>query len=722
MTRSRGLAKRLTPLDRKKLKRISGVCKMEAPYLTCHNLSASYDSTMLFKELSFAVHPGERWGIVGPNGAGKSTIFKMIKGLLKPVQGIISVRNNVRVTFIDQKINFDENLTVEQILRESLPIEYDTDSRILKFEQDLEQHFKLTEANPNLLENEKWLEKFTDLNVQMSEVTGTPTNNIIQSALKAGNLLELALTSFKNLSGGQQKRVQIVAALLKNPNLILMDEPTNHLDVQTVEWLEEFLLQIVEQGFSLFGFKSNEREIEPVAYVIISHDRALLDTLVNKILEVEQGEAKQYEGNYEAYSQLKLEHMLVEEKTRSKMANTMRRELEWLRSGTKARTTKQTARIERAKALDKNLNAKEKKASLNKNAELTFSAQMVGEQRDKDDFIVARHHNLGEQELIKIQGVSLAHPASQHDEHFLFQNLNLIIKPRMRVAILGPNGSGKSTLLNYIVDKLKPHSGEIKFHDLTHISYFDQKRNNMDYNDTIRKNIAPEGDNVFFGGKYIHIMSYLERFLFYKYDVNRTVSELSGGEQARLLLAKLMLEQGNVLILDEPTNDLDIPTLQVLEKNLIDFNGGVLFTSHDRYFMQKVATTLLTYLGEINKNAQWGLFPDLNQALEHVEKFQEEQKASRKNQTKLVNKNNVENLTSSVENKKRKLSFKEQKEYDVLEKRILHLEEIIPPLSAKLDELYAAQKSPSETKKLVEEIDTFQKELNSCYVRWEKFV
>lgn len=690
---------------------------MEAPYLTCHNLSVRYDATTLFHELSFAIHPGERFGIVGPNGAGKSTIFKIIRGELKPEQGTVSIRNNARVAFIDQKINFDEELTVEQILRNSLPFEYDTDSQINKLDQEIKQHEQLAENNPSLFEEEKWLEKFSELNIKLSEINGTPTSNIIQSALKAGNLVQLAQNCFKNLSGGQQKRVQIIAAILKNPNLILMDEPTNHLDVQTVEWLEEFLLQVVEQGFSLFGFKSTEKEVEPVAYIIISHDRALLDTLVNKILEVEYGEAKQYEGNYEAYSQLKLESMATDEKTRAKMANTLRREIEWLRSGTRARTTKQTARIERAKALDKNLFAKEKRASLQKNAEVTFSAQMVSEQRDKDDTIITRQHNLGEQELIKLSSVTLAHPAA-NQEQILFQNLNLIIKPRMRVAVLGPNGFGKSTLLNYIAYHEKPKYGEIKYHDLAHISYFDQKRNNLNYNETIRKNILEEGDNVFFSGKYIHIMSYLERFMFYKYDANRMVKELSGGEQARLLLAKLMLEQGNVLILDEPTNDLDIPTLQVLEKNLIEFNGGVIFTSHDRYFMQRVATSVLAYVGEEQNKPKWELFPDLNQALYHIDKYQEEIESQNKSKATP----NVPNTTKQEETKKKKLSFKEQKEFDALENRIIELEELIPKLTSILDELYTKNKNKTETKKLAQEIDSYQQELDNCLIEWERYL
>lgn len=686
---------------------------MDAPYLNCHNLTAGYDSAILFNDFSFTVHPGERWGIVGPNGAGKSTIFKLIKGEMQPLQGSISIRNHIRVAFIDQKIGFDENLTVDEILRAALPKEYDTDFKLKQIEDEIQLHSTLAENNHALFEDSAWMEKLTHLNTHLAEIGGAPTANIIQSALRIANLEGLAQNRFQNLSGGQQKRVQIVASLLQNPHLILLDEPTNHLDIQTVEWLEEFLLQVAEQGFSLFGFNSAGQEVEPVAYVIISHDRSLLDTLVHKILEVDRGETQKFDGNYERYTELKCEQMLTEEKTRTKMANTMRRELEWLRRGAKARTTKQTARIERAKALDKNLQQKEKRAQTNTTTELSFAGQLVDEQRDKDDFLVTRSLTLGEQELIKLSSVTLKHPA--HADKLLFQDLNFILKPKMRIAILGPNGSGKSTLLRCIAEKDTPDKGEIKYHDLTQISYFDQKRNHLDMTLSVRENLSPKGDNVFFGGKYIHIMSYLERFLFNKFDANRSAAELSGGEQARLLLAKLMLEQGNVLILDEPTNDLDIPTLQVLERNLVEFNGAILFTSHDRYFMQKVATAILTNTGEQRLGAKWEVFPDLNQALAHTEKMQVEQKQ----QSKAEAKESSQSSSQPQDGKKKKPSFKEQKECETLEKRIQELDIMIPELNAKLEQAYATGQSFQETQKITQEIERLQTELNSAYERWE---
>jgi len=692
---------------------------MQPPYLTCHDLAAAYDSKVLFKNLSFTVHPGERWGIVGPNGAGKSTLFKLIKGVIKPVEGSLSIKNNVRAAFIDQKIDIPENLTVENILRDALPIEYDTDRQLLMVEQEINDHTALIEADPNLLENERWMNKLTSLNTKIAEIAGVPTDNIIESALKLGFLTELSDRVFSQLSGGQQKRVQIISALLKNPNLILLDEPTNHLDVQTVEWLEEFLLKIAEEGFSSFGFRSKQEELDPVAFIIVSHDRALLDTLVNKIFEIEFGTARKYDGNYEQYNEQKIQYLITEEKVRTKMANTMRRELEWLREGVRARTTKQTARIKRAHDLDKKLQNKNIQANLSKSSDLAFNATMMDEKRDKDDVMVMRQMNLGQQELVKCEHATILHPASETNDRFIFKDLNLIIKPGVRLALLGPNGCGKSTLLRYIADRKPPFSGIIKYHDLCSMSYFDQKRDTLDYNETVKNNISSSGDQVFFSGKYIHIMAYLDRFLFSKGDVNRLVSELSGGEQARLLLAQLMLDQGNLLLLDEPTNDLDIPTLQILEKNLVDFDGGVLFTSHDRYFMQKVATSLLTFTGEKNNSSRWLYFADLNQALEHLEKFEEVNKQKSNLDTKKAQAKKQASYRD-IRTEKVKTAPKNNKEIFELEKRIMEIESVLPELISELETLYAEQKIYKDTQPLIQKIEELKQELNAAYKKLEE--
>lgn len=694
---------------------------MQAPYLTCHNLSAAYDSTLLFRHLSFAVHPGERWGIVGPNGAGKSTLFKLIKGTLLPIEGTIALKNDLRIAFIDQKIHFDQHATVENILRTNLPFAYDNDRQIDDLEHTVQIFSNLIDESPNSPELEKWMHKISELHTKIDEISGTSTDNIIQSALQLGVLTEISNRTFGELSGGQQKRVQIIAALLSNPNLILLDEPTNHLDVQTVEWLEEFLLKIAEDGFSAFGFNSAQNSPEPVAFIMISHDRALLDTLVNKILEIEHGSAKKYDGNYEIYNEQKIHYLITEEKKRLKMANTMRRELEWLRDGVRARTTKQTARIQRAHALDKRLQDKNALASLNRSADFSFSAMMVDELRDKDNSIIVSHTNLGQQELVKCEDVAIVHPADTSNVRFIFKNLNFTIKPGIRLALLGPNGCGKSTLLKYIAQRKTPFSGKIKYHDLCAITYFDQTRNMLDYNETVKNNIQQSGEHVFFSGKYIHIMSYLERFLFAKEETNRVVSTLSGGEQARLLLAKLMLDQGNLLILDEPTNDLDIPTLQVLEKNLADFEGGVIFTSHDRYFMQKVATSILTFTGEKNNISQWVFFSDLNQALDHLEKIEEAKQEQSKKLIKAAQKKH-QTVNASAALPKKESASKKLREISILEQRIGEIEQLLSHLNAELEQLYSDQKDYQKTILITKQIKDLTAELDNAYKKLEQLI
>lgn len=688
-----------------------------SPYLTAYNLSASFGSTRLFENLCFTIHPGERWGIVGPNGAGKSTLFRILQGVQQADSGTVSIRNGIRVAILSQQYDFQPNKTVITLIKESLPIEFDSEKQTQLIEADLESHALLAEKYPHLSEQQEWLDKLNLLQEKLLEVSKIGTENMIQSALKLGLFTEIANQQFGQLSGGQQKRVQIICALIKNPHLILLDEPTNHLDVQTVDWLEELLLEIAEQGSNLFGFKNNQENSEPIAFAIISHDRSLLDTLTHKILEIEAGEFKCYQGNYEAYSQAKLENQAQNEKTKAKMQNLMRRELEWLRAGTKARTTKQQSRIDRALSLNKELQAKQQRAALFKKTEINFQAQMQSEQRDFDDCIVPIVQNLGQQELIHLKNVSIAHPSSsKHQLQYIFNNLNLIIKPKSRIAILGPNGCGKSTLMKYIANFIPPENGEIKYHDLIKIAYFDQQRHNLDPTQTVRATIAPEGEYVFFEGKYLHIMSYLERFLFNKYDAQRTVANLSGGEKARLLLAKLMLEHANMLILDEPTNDLDIPTLHILERSLMEFQGGILFTSHDRYFMQRVATAVLTNTNnDINYSKsenKWTLFADLDQALNQI-----------------LNTNaNTSNLkaepvkTNSVQNKSPKPNSNILKEIVALENKINALEHKINELTQKLNELYYQEKKQQEIVILSKEVEGCQSELNNAYLQWENLM
>jgi ATP-binding cassette subfamily F protein uup len=544
--------------------------------------------------------------------------------------------------------------------------------------------------------------------------------NVLTSALRSGGLTELADRPYGVLSGGQQKRVQLLAALLPNPQLVLLDEPTNHLDVTSVEWLEDFLLGIVEQGVGFLGFR--DAEADPFSFVLVSHDRALLDTLVNRIVEIEAGEWRTFEGNFEAYTEQKLVRAEQEDKARDRMSNLFRRELAWLRRGAAARTTKQTARIERAKGVEKTLREKNQRLAQPTRAEVTFTAEMLAVKRDENDALVSTTQTLGEQRLVEFQAVDLPFPGRTPEERLLCQELTFTVKPRTRLALLGPNGCGKTTLLRAALGESLPVKGNILVHELTKPSYFDQHRAGLDPEDTIRRTVCPEGEYVFFGGKYLHVMAYLERFLFWRFDADKRVRELSGGEQARLLLARLMLDRGNLLVLDEPTNDLDIPTLQTLEANLADFGGGVLFTSHDRYFIQRVATGILAYTGLARRGArevgQWRLFADLDQALENLDGAESRPGTLGKLRDP-AREGNAKTAASPKEDKK-KLTWNESRELETLETRMAQLERDIAELTTTLDSAYASATPSNDARTLTSRLAAAQADLKTTTARWEE--
>ncbi|MCA2959714.1 MAG: ABC-F family ATP-binding cassette domain-containing protein [Silvanigrellales bacterium] len=689
-----------------------------APYLTTHKVSLTHGPTTLFSDLSFTIHPGERWGVVGPNGAGKSTLLRILSGETQADSGTVALRNGVRVAVVSQKFDVDPTLTVHALLSAALPEKFHVQAKLESAERALASHSAAAEANTDLYSSDAWLAKLSELQDAFDALSGVGAQNILQSALRSGGLLELADRPYGALSGGQQKRVQLLAALLPNPQLVLLDEPTNHLDVASVEWLEDFLLGIVEQGVGFLGFR--ESEAEPFAFVLVSHDRALLDTLVNRIVEIEAGEWRTFEGNFEAYSEQKLVRAEQENKSRDRMANLYRRELAWLRRGPAARTTKQTARIERAKGIGKNLKEKNARLAQPTRSEVQFSAEMLAYKRDDSDILVAAAQTLGEQRLVEFQEVTLAFPGSAPAEKLLCKSLTFTVKPRTRLALLGPNGCGKTTMLRAMLGEIAPVGGNILVHELTKASYFDQHRAGLDHTDTIRRTVCPEGEYVFFGGKYLHVMAYLERFLFWRFDADKRVAELSGGEQARLLLARLMLDHGNLLVLDEPTNDLDIPTLQTLEMNLADFGGGVIFTSHDRYFIQRVATHILAYTGrEVRGGTDiglWRVFPDLNQALENLDGA-ESRAIEKKTKEGVAEK---KPLKGPARDDKRKLSWSEGKELETLEVNMAKLESSIASLTTQLDESYGQGRPLQETKSLAEQLARAQADLKNATLRWEE--
>jgi ABC transport system ATP-binding/permease protein len=470
-----------------------------------------------------------------------------------------------------------------------------------------------------------------------------------------------------SLSGGWKKRVALGRELARRPDLLLLDEPTNHLDVESIEWLESLLARP-----------------DGPATITVTHDRLFLQRVANRILELDPrnaGGLLAVDGDYAAYTRVKAEQMHAQERREVVLRNTLRRETEWLRRGAAARTTKQQARIARAGTL-----AEEVDELGTRNRIRGVSLEFQGAERRP-------------RRLIEARGVG-----KSYDGRTIFAGVDLFVGPGVRIGLLGPNGCGKSTLLRVLLGEEAPSQGTVLRADGLQVAYFQQNRELLDPESTAAQTLSPDGDHVTFRGARVHVRGYLERFLFRPEQADMPVRQLSGGEQSRLLLAKLMLREAQVLVLDEPTNDLDLATLAVLEESLTGFDGAVLLVTHDRYFLDQVATTILAFSpeGEIvpfASVAQWEAWRAERQAAERPR--------------------DSAPAAAKPAPARRKLSYIEQREYDGIEAAIAAAE-------AELAQARADSEDPahaSNAGRLVEllaAIEARQAEVDRLYARWSE--
>ena len=491
------------------------------------------------------------------------------------------------------------------------------------------------------------------------------------SRLDLGSAQAGADAPVERLSGGWRKRVALARELVREPELLLLDEPTNHLDVDSILWLEKLLATA------------------PFATVTVTHDRLFLQRVANRILELDRrnaGGLLSVDGDYATFIERKADLMAAQERREASLRNTLRRETEWLRAGAPARTTKQQARIQRADAL-----AGEVDELASRNVVRTASIDFAGTGRNP-------------RRLIEARGI-----AKSYGDKIIFKELDLFVGPGSRVGLIGPNGCGKSTLLRVLVGDEPPDAGQILRADGLQVAYFAQHREALDPNLNVVDTLCPGGDHVTFRGARVHVSGYLARFLFRSEHGKLAVGQLSGGEQSRLAIARLMLRPANVLVLDEPTNDLDMDTLQVLEDSLLGFEGAVLLVTHDRYFLDRVSSKLLAFHtrpgaeGRISSMvglAQWESW------------YAEEAEA-----TAAANGAKPRTESASVPAPRRKLSYIDQREWDNIEARIAEAE-------ARLAALRAEQDSPevvtnhSRLVELENEIAAEQGEVNRLYARW----
>jgi ABC transport system ATP-binding/permease protein len=471
------------------------------------------------------------------------------------------------------------------------------------------------------------------------------------------------------LSGGWKKRVALARELAKQPDLLLLDEPTNHLDVENILWLENLLAN------------------SPFATLTITHDRLFLQRVSNRILELDQkniGGLLSVQGNYADYLMVKEQLVHAQERREIILKNTLRRETEWLRRGPKARSTKQQSRIQRAQDLQETV---QDVAARNQTrvAQLDFQKSSLPKK------------------LLQATEIS-----KSYKDKLIFSKLDLLLSPGTRVGLLGANGAGKSTLIRVLLNEESPDKGEVFHSDQLKVAYFEQNRDTLDPQTSLVKTLCPSGDHVEYRGQQVHIKGYLDRFLFTAAQMDLKVGKLSGGEQSRLLIAKLMLQPANLLVLDEPTNDLDLATLNVLQDCLTEFEGAILLVTHDRYFLDQVANKILAFPSKKSKDFGCLIsFADLSQ---WETWFEEQEKSFPEPQKK--------SSVSTVSNKQQKLSYLEQREYDSLESEIQKYEKQLAILQEDSEKPENMTNS-TQLVRILGEMEKCKTEIDRLYQRWE---
>ncbi|PWX27633.1 ABC transporter [Clostridium perfringens] len=623
--------------------------------ITLENISKSYSEKILANNVSLGINEGEKIGLIGVNGTGKSSFLKIVAGVEEPDEGTVTKGNRVRIEYLAQTPDYDDNATVlEQVFKGN-----SEEMRILREYEELLEKIDKGEVKENDSERLIRLQGKID------------ALNLWDMESEAKNVLtKLGITNFEekvgNLSGGQKKRIMLAAALITPCELLILDEPTNHLDNETISWLEEYL---------------NSRK---GALLMITHDRYFLDRVTNRILELDRGRLFSYDGNYSVFLEKKMERIAIEKASEEKRQNLMRKELAWVRRGAKARTTKQKARLQR---FDKLVN--QEGFIENENIEISVMGTRLGKK------------------IIEIE-----HLNKSFGDKKIVDDFNYIVLRSDRIGIVGPNGIGKSTLMGMIEGKVAPDSGEIIKGETVKIACFSQEDTHMHPEMRAIDYIKEAGEYLQTAtGERITASQMCEKFLFNGTLQWTMIGMLSGGERRRLHLLRVLMEAPNVLLLDEPTNDLDIETLNRLEDYLDDFGGVVITVSHDRYFLDRICNKIFSYEGNGKIDIYTGNYGDYLLS-------KEEDAVNNKEKEVAVDKNKKEPSVDKNKNKGKvlKFSFKEQREFETIDEEIMTLEEKIEELDSLMAK-HASEYG--RLQELMEEKSKVEEELAFKYERWE---
>jgi ATP-binding cassette subfamily F protein uup len=592
------------------------------------NIKKQYDIKLLLNDVDFHLNEGERIAVVGQNGCGKSTLLKIALGTEEPTEGKRVVNSHLQIEMLAQQPTFSPTLTVRDAILDELTE--------LKTAQ--EEHASLSLKVAEDFENKELLVKLEHMTAFLDHHNAWNLDDKIERILQEFKLKEYENRLVLSLSGGEQRRVALASLVLKKPDVLLLDEPTNHLDVYMVEFLEEILLK------------------EKFTLLFISHDRHFIDTIATRVIEVENQGLVSYKGGYRDYLILKEERMKSLAKSHDTLLKMLKREEEWLGKSVRAREKRNQGR--KARVFDLREQAK-------KNPTLIRKMQVELE-REKKSW-------RGEKGLSKRKMLfDVENLNYSIANKLLIEDFTTRILQRDKIAIVGVNGAGKSTLLKLLLGRLKADHGLISKGDFR-IGYFDQHREMLNNEHTLIETFCPDGgDHVDFQGNHMHVYAYLKTFLFPEEYMTKKIKQLSGGEKNRVALALLFTKNVECLILDEPTNDLDIQTITILEDKLIAFQGALLFVSHDRYFIDKIASKLFIFKGE-------GIVEESYQSYTEYLEIEKEMKelAHLEKEVTSIKKEEV-----TKEKKQTKLSYKEQQAYDTLPDEIEALEEKMSQINA----------------------------------------
>ncbi|GMR07791.1 MAG: ATP-binding cassette domain-containing protein [Gammaproteobacteria bacterium] len=633
------------------------------PLLKLDNVSLAYGHKPLLDGVTLEIRRGERVCLVGRNGEGKTTLLRTIMGEAIPDDGEVWLRDGIRVAHLAQEVSVVSNDSVFDVVAGGLP-------KMAALLSDYHCTVVALGELPPDTHSDELLRHMTDLQHELDVCGGWQVEQRVEMVLSRLHLD--GDIPIQSLSGGWQRRAMLARALVCEPDILLLDEPTNHLDIEAITWMEDYMVNY------------------PGALIFISHDRAFLRRLSSRIIELDRGKLTSFPGSYDDYLRRKQELLGIEKVQNARFDKNLSREEAWIRQGIKARRTRNEGRVRALQELRRQRSARQDRAG---------KARLSMVEADMSGKIV-----------FDAEDVSYS-----YGDNKVINELTLRIMRGDRIGITGPNGAGKSTLLKLILGEIRKDSGRMRRGTKLQAAYFDQQRAQLDPKKSVMDNVADGSETVKINGRDRHVAGYLRSFLFPGERLRSPVSSLSGGERNRLLLARLFTQPANLLVLDEPTNDLDVETLELLEELLMEYDGTLLLVSHDRAFLDNVVTSTLVFEDDARIGEYLGGYSDwLRYREEHARDKPEKKQqptATRKPAT------NPDNKPGS---RPRKLSYKEQNELKGLPDIIEHLEEEQASLQDLVSDSAFYQKQPQEIAKTLARLESITNELGSCYNRWDE--